>query len=65
MSDLPRLGNFRNYIQQTQTLMKTLKLGTLPLKVAPLDPTSSVSAMVTSYLRPVFTLMGKVRQYMR
>ena len=57
------LKNFQTYISQANSLMKTAKTGMKTLKgLGAINP-SALTQVFNGYLTPVFTLLGKYRQY--
>lgn len=55
--------NFQTYISQASTLMAAAKLGVKGLRgITPLTP-ATVAPIFSTYLTPVFTLLGQFRTY--
>lgn len=55
--------NFQTYIHQATALSKTVKTGAKLLKGIPLNPSTILTTVLNSYMKPVFDKMKQFRDY--
>jgi hypothetical protein len=57
------MDNFQTYIQQSVSLIKTVKTGAKLVKSVTLDPSALLTSLLNSYMKPVFDIMKQVHNY--